>query len=363
MRHCAGLFVPTMTGLHTFVVMSDDCGVVFLGTDRTPESKTKICENTRATSKWDSSDEQRSNKIMLQAGESYYIEALSIEVSRDDHLDVAVVFPDGTSSKPIATSCFLHLPDDINPGGATNASSGGGGGSGHAIPVNADGTYTIQEDPGLWSFFRDFDLFVGYPTTEEAYAESVELDTQQSYAGASNRLLGAIMFEESDDDSSGSSSTTNGAKLKGGSLSRLNPAYSFRLPAGSSPPTAEKRIEVGGSWGTYTWFAYYYSGFTILQDLLDKAFIGMALSDGNTTEAATYMAQFPVFAQQMPIPFYIADSLASVLGAVLPLMVVFSWVHTFTSFVKGVVHEREMCLTDAMATYGIHPTTPGFLFE
>ena len=156
-------------------------------------------------------------------------------------------------------------------------------------------------------------------------------------------------------DKSGGDGGGDDGSAKGGSPLRFNPTYTFRLPSGRGPPTAEKRLAVGSAWGAYTWYLYYYTGFSVVQDLVDKALIAMAVADGDTAEASALVTQFPVFAQQMPIPYYVSDVFGLLIGVVLPLIVVISWLQSFTTLVKGLVHERETSLTDAMATYGLKP--------
>jgi ABC-type multidrug transport system ATPase subunit len=215
----------------------------------------------------------------------------------------------------------------------------------------------------MWSFFRNFDLFVGYPSVAEAFRDSVALDTKQATTGATKNFLGAIMFDHVDanEDTRSAGAGQGGEREMGGgeedgaspasTPADFNPSYSIRLPAGDAPSTSSSRVWVGYAWGAYTWYLYYYSGFLLMQDLVDKALIAHAI--GNSTVAASMVAQFPVFAQQMPTPFYVSDVFAVVIGAVLPLVATFSWVQSFTTFVKGLVHEREKSLTDSMVTYGL----------
>jgi hypothetical protein len=47
------------------------------------------------------------------------------------------------------------------------------------------------------------------------------------------------------------------------------------------------------------------------------------------------------------------DRFAMLIGAMLPTIAVFSWMMSFTTLVKGIVHEREHRLADVMATHGL----------
>jgi hypothetical protein len=132
---------------------------------------------------------------------------------------------------------------------------------------------------------------------------------------------------------------------------------------------------------------YYYTGFALIQDMVDKALITRAANitngggstgtgvggagdtsggafnlpthggnGGRTTwqqQQQQQLESMAVFAQQMPIPPYVSDLFAAVIGTVLPLVLTLSWIHSFTSLVKGLVHERENRVADTLTLHGM----------
>ena len=91
-------------------------------------------------------DEQFSVGIELVANRSYYIEAVGLDVSRTDHLSVGFQRPGWEFEDFIPISGFLTLPLEL--------------------PCNtALLGCPLLLDPGLWTFFRDFDLFEGQSHT------------------------------------------------------------------------------------------------------------------------------------------------------------------------------------------------------
>ena len=85
----------------------------------------------------------------------------------------------------------------------------------------------------------------------------------------------------------------------------------------------------------------------MLQDLVDKALIA------SVTSPEKVAAMPPVFAQQIPTPLYMSDMFAVVIGGLLPLFMVVSWIYPFAILTKEIVDERERHLQRTMALQGL----------
>jgi tetratricopeptide (TPR) repeat protein len=98
-----GFVIPPATGDYTFFVTSDDSSELWLSTDKTVESKQKICgvPAYTAPNEWAKYPEQKSQPIHLEAGKRYYIEALHKEGGGGDHISAGWTLPDGKQELPI----------------------------------------------------------------------------------------------------------------------------------------------------------------------------------------------------------------------------------------------------------------------
>lgn len=85
------LLTPTSSGTYIFWVAGDDGSELWLSSDENPENRTRIARVSGWTSseEWNKEEGQRSEEIQLEAGQSYYLEALQKEHSGGDHLAVA----------------------------------------------------------------------------------------------------------------------------------------------------------------------------------------------------------------------------------------------------------------------------------
>lgn len=85
------LLTPAETSDYTFWVSGDDNCELWLGSDRTEESRSRIAHVPGWTSaeQWDKYNEQESEPVRLLAGRSYFIEALMKEHGGGDSLSVA----------------------------------------------------------------------------------------------------------------------------------------------------------------------------------------------------------------------------------------------------------------------------------
>jgi hypothetical protein len=91
----SGWLVPPVTADYQFFIASDDNGEFWLSTDGDPDNKVLICHMPYAVSPrwWDAIPEQQSGLISLEAGQSYYYEALMKEGGGGDNLAVAWKYP------------------------------------------------------------------------------------------------------------------------------------------------------------------------------------------------------------------------------------------------------------------------------
>ncbi len=98
-----GYICPPQTGIYTFWLSSDDNGELWLSSDRSAANKRRIAQVPGWTNPhiWDKYGEQKSQDIYLEAGQSYYVEALMKEGGGGDHLSVKWRKPDGKEDLPI----------------------------------------------------------------------------------------------------------------------------------------------------------------------------------------------------------------------------------------------------------------------
>lgn len=214
-------FRATETGLHTFYIKADDYGVLRL-------SENEIATCPGATNTYNKFPSQRSTAIYLEKGIDYYIEAIGLEATGGDHLDVGIQYPSNKKIVPISVRKHLKVPLDM---------------------VNV----ALIEDPGIWAFFRNFDLFQGFISVEDAENASLILDGRQNVLEEHDRLIGLILFGLSHC----SSMLRNEIWfLSLDSLHTDELKYTIRLPAGASPSTSIRRRWIGYEWGSYTWYEY-----------------------------------------------------------------------------------------------------------
>jgi len=84
--------VPPVTGEYTFWIASDDASELLLSSDADPANAVLVASVTTLVSSrygWDEHASQRSAPLRLEAGSSYYIEALHKEGGGGDHVAVA----------------------------------------------------------------------------------------------------------------------------------------------------------------------------------------------------------------------------------------------------------------------------------
>ena len=98
----SGYICAPQTGYYTFWMTSDDNGELNLSTDENPANKTTISYVTEWTPQnvWDDESNQKSNPVLLIAGNSYYVEALMKEAGGGDHLAVGWAKPGQSTNAP-----------------------------------------------------------------------------------------------------------------------------------------------------------------------------------------------------------------------------------------------------------------------
>lgn len=100
-----GYLHPSISGLHTFAVASDDNSGVWLREEGSKENAVKICsvENKSDVLVWTSAGEfdkypsQKSKPVYLEKGKKYYIEVLHMQSGSDDFLQVVWLQPGATN--------------------------------------------------------------------------------------------------------------------------------------------------------------------------------------------------------------------------------------------------------------------------
>jgi hypothetical protein len=108
-----GYICPPYTGTYTFYVASDDDSELWLSMTGDPANKVRICYLNGAVDQrnWYANASQKSNPILLKAGQKYYVEALHKEGGGGDHFAAAWVLPSGEFQAPIEGA---HLSPYIN---------------------------------------------------------------------------------------------------------------------------------------------------------------------------------------------------------------------------------------------------------
>ncbi|HEX8378661.1 MAG TPA: PA14 domain-containing protein [Pedobacter sp.] len=121
-----GYICAPQSGSFTFWISGDDDSELWLSSDDNPANKRKVAFFSGWTDfrQWNKFTSQRSALITLQAGQKYYIEALSRDGFGGDNLSVQWQLPNGITEAPIAGQ---HLSPFIQQTGTTSACSETGG--------------------------------------------------------------------------------------------------------------------------------------------------------------------------------------------------------------------------------------------
>ncbi len=107
-----GYLNPTVTGEYRFYISSDDNGELWLSTDNEADNRQLIASvpSWSSSRQWNKFPEQQSVLISLQAGQSYFIEALQKEGGGGDNLAVAWTQP-GTTTIDVIAGAYLSVSD------------------------------------------------------------------------------------------------------------------------------------------------------------------------------------------------------------------------------------------------------------
>jgi large repetitive protein len=100
------------TGYYRFWIASDDNGSLRLSTNADPDDAVEIAWHSSWTlpGEWDKFSSQQSAQIWLEAGRSYWIEALMKEGAGGDNIAVGWQRPDGSLQRPISADHILRSP-------------------------------------------------------------------------------------------------------------------------------------------------------------------------------------------------------------------------------------------------------------
>jgi len=118
-----GYLHPPVTGEYTFWIASDNSSELWLSSNEDPRKMKQIASIARynwvAPREWSRFPSQRSESILLQGGQSYYIEADQEQATGDDHLAVAWQGP--TEKQSVIPGVYLTpWVDNVASLSATN---------------------------------------------------------------------------------------------------------------------------------------------------------------------------------------------------------------------------------------------------
>ncbi|MEO0615266.1 MAG: putative Ig domain-containing protein [Pseudomonadota bacterium] len=121
-----GYLVPTTSGDYTFWIATDDGGELWLSTDDNPANRQLIASvpGWASPRQWNKFPEQQSAVITLEAGQSYYIEALMKEGGGGDNLAVAWQGP-GVPGPAVIPGAYLSTAPVTTAGAPEDAQLNG----------------------------------------------------------------------------------------------------------------------------------------------------------------------------------------------------------------------------------------------
>jgi uncharacterized repeat protein (TIGR02543 family)/prepilin-type N-terminal cleavage/methylation domain-containing protein len=199
-----GFLHPQTTGNYTFWIASDDRSELWLSTDNKADNSRRIAEVTRWTRsrEWTKYPSQKSVSITLNAGQSYYIEALHKEGGWGDNLAVAWSGP-GISGPVVIAGEYLspwigsNGDNNVISSNSNNSNNirtytiryNANGATGGTIPSNQTKTQdialTLATNTGNLS--KTGYRFVGWNTA--ANGSGTNYATGSRYTGNDNLLL------------------------------------------------------------------------------------------------------------------------------------------------------------------------------
>eukprot|EP00051_Salpingoeca_urceolata_P020651 m.312523 g.312523 ORF g.312523 m.312523 type:complete len:1565 (-) comp19658_c4_seq13:178-4872(-) len=299
-------FKAPIPGHYSFFLAVDDYGEIKLGRD---SNHLKVCAEVPSYNYRRGYFEKpwQECRVALAAGQYVSMQVACREANGKDSCSLAVRLPNGTFHGPIPTDLGMIIFPNPLYGNIT-----------HGI---------LMPDQGAFGFFNDLDVFHGFET-EAAIDASVRQGHHLS--------LARILFHEHNRSSG-----------------RLD--YTLRVDPFYLPRTADRKQPPWASWGKDTWYDYYFSGFVMLQEMVDRAFLEQG-AQGNDAEPLP-----PTFVQQFPMPTHTRNLFLSQIGSLLPLVLTVSWLFPFALLVRSLVHEKEARLREAMKVMGV--STSVWLFS
>eukprot|EP00056_Hartaetosiga_gracilis_P022445 m.30486 g.30486 ORF g.30486 m.30486 type:complete len:2380 (+) comp9648_c0_seq1:54-7193(+) len=352
-----GYFRAPATGSYTFWVAGDDQLVLNMSKTSYPQDNEELVAYTWWTNtqrNWFFAPYQQSSPIFMEEGKYYSFSLTNKEGTGEDYGSIAVQVPRNcTSSVPLCTDDrFKEIPvvgeGDMPMKGVAFL----------PFPLfkevenSTDGTEVITKyvtsakmltDIGYLAMFQTGDPFVGFSNTEDMVRDAMPARKAAEVTGGiefHNLGVGENENEKEDEKLSEGANNDDVVKLP----EQLK--YSIRLNPAKTPDTKGRVRKIDSSYGSWTWFLYYYSGFSFIQDMVDRSFMNIHMGYDTTTE-------IPVMAQKMPIPRYISDDFAPALGPVLPLFMTVAMVYVVSMTVKSIVYEKELKLKETMKLMGI----------
>ena len=178
-----GYLHPTVSGMYTFSIASDDSSELHLSTDTDPANMTRIAyvNGTTGFRNWTQQGSQQSEAIYLSAGQAYYIEAIHKENNNSDHLSVAWKLDAGAWEGPIPganLSPYRITTADNTPPAATSGVVATPASS-TAVDLSWDAATDAETGVSYYVIYRD-GVEVG--TSATANFTDSGLSETQSYA-------------------------------------------------------------------------------------------------------------------------------------------------------------------------------------
>ena len=118
----SGCLIAPVTGSYVFHVAGDDCCQLSLSTSESQFAKVKIAWATGSTNvnEWTKYSTQTAAAVTLQAGQKYYIEALTKESTLSDHLEIGWTLPGTTTIDVLPGSALESRAFDANDADGDN---------------------------------------------------------------------------------------------------------------------------------------------------------------------------------------------------------------------------------------------------
>ena len=215
----SGYICAPQTGYYTFWIASDDNGQLNLSTDDDPANKTTISwvDSWTSSREWDKFTTQKSDRILLVMGESYYVEALMKEGGGGDNLAVGWSKPGEPSNIPSEVipgsvlSPMVYCPTASFTASGTSVETGEG--------ITFTNTTTGTSPTHSWDFGDGTTSIATSPTHQYASAGTYTVTLTATNSCGSDTATTTItvnfgtdiLFSEDQADASQSGSTISGS--------------------------------------------------------------------------------------------------------------------------------------------------------